>query len=113
MANKETFHLPSVTLEVEFEGPDSRNYDVKEFRAKMKNGLMKRLVSDGVAFRERQQTEHWKKGEGTVSRVETVVDAWAAETGFTCSKDKDLQSRKARWRLEGMEPVIVLMQVND
>ena len=113
MAHKETFHLPSVMLEVDFAGDVAALTDLKGLRVRLKERLMKRLIADGVAFQERAEPAGWKGGEDAVSRLEGVVDAWIVENDYRCSKLRDRHSRKARWELDCGEPVMILMMPNE
>ena len=112
MAHTETFHLPSVTLEVDFAG-DEAVYDLKMLRCEMKQGLRNCLVSDGVAFQQRESSEHWKKGEGPDSRLESVLDGWICTKGYPCAKEKDRHGGKMRWVLQCGERVTILLVPNE
>lgn len=111
MAIRETFYLPSVTLDVDFAGDESAAYDLKAFRSAFKDRLTKRLITEGVAFQERSVAAagSWRGEEDAVSRLEGAVDAWVLENKYPCSKSRDKHSRKARWTLECEEPVTILM----
>lgn len=111
MALRETYYLPSVTLDVDFAGDEAVAYDLKAFRSGFKDRLMKRLIAAGVAFQEPSMTVAggWRGEEDAVSRLEGAVDAWVLENKYPCSKSRDKHSRKARWTLECEEQVTILM----
>lgn len=109
MSHKETYHLPSVVLEMEFMGEASKMEGLGGFRPSFKQGLMKRLIADGVVFEEKGVPQGLKGGEGPLPRIEDLVDGWVLAHHYRCTKAKDKHSGKVWWVLDCEEQVSILM----
>jgi len=110
MAQKETYHLPGVRLEIDFSGEETHGIDSDDFRPGLKRMLMQHLIKDGVVFEEADSARNWKANGQADTRLESVIDSWIRNGKYESTKAKDKHAKKVRWILNCDEQVTILLQ---
>ena len=102
--------MPGALLEIDFAGGEQPPDDWAGMRPMITGSLMKCLITDGVAFEEKEAASDWKPSGGASTRIESVIDSWIRAEKYPWSKAKDLHSKKVRWVLDCEEKVIILAE---
>ena len=109
MAQKETYYFPGMRLEIDFLDNEKALDDFSSFRTRLKESLMKYLITDGAVFVDREAASDWKASGGADTRLESVIDSWLRAGNYECQKFKDRQAKKARWILSTDEQVTMML----
>ena len=112
MSQKEICHLPSAMLEIEFSGDETIQDHLQDLRPSFKNGLLKCLMKNGLAFQQMEESTDARAKGDIIDKMEAVIDAWIIAGQYKSFKSKDKQSRKVKWGLSCEEEIIVFLLPN-
>ncbi|MGB8353413.1 MAG: hypothetical protein WCD79_05970 [Chthoniobacteraceae bacterium] len=110
MAQKETYHLPGMKLEIDFSGDESHVADLEDSRPGLKRDFMQYLIKEGAVFEQADAGSNWKANGEADTLLEATVDSWIRLGKYKYKKSKDRQAKKIRWILACDDEVTILLE---